>query len=289
MLYINDDNDYIYPLSRIDAVQMDCDSESQASIYKNVLLRKGFFGKTMVVTRPLTDNDLPKTIFVDNKEVANPEYYQQESERTAFKKTIEDFVGAENSGGAIHIELDFEHEDLDKAILFKNIESKIDDKLFDFTESSVRNNILVAFNNLPNGLVQQSEGIFSNSGEAIKEMKKQFDDNCAKEREQLVNFLNNVWEQMEIYDGKPIVLNMVEDEQKISSTVDEKTQDAQAELRGSVGGVTSLLLIQQSVSQKTTSYESGVAMLQNIYGYSEDVARKMLGNVEINPKPDAIN
>lgn len=208
VLYINDDNDYIYPLSRIDAVQMDCDSESQASIYKNVLLRKGFFGKTMVVTRPLTDSDLPKTIVVDNKEVVNPEYYQQESERDAFKKTIEDFVGAENSGGAIHIELDFEHEDLDKAILFKNIESKIDDKLFDFTESSVRNNILVAFNNLPNGLVQQSEGIFSNSGEAIKEMKKQYDDNCAKEREQLVILLNNIWKQMENYDGKPIVLNM---------------------------------------------------------------------------------
>jgi len=209
VLFINDDSDYIYPLSRIDAVQMDCDSEGQASIYKNILLRKGFFGKTAVITRPLTDNDLPRTIIdVNGQEVRNPEYYEQESARDAFKKTIEDFVGAENAGGAIHIELDFEHEDLSKAILFQNIESKIDDKLFDYTEGSVRKNILVAFNNLPNGLVEQSEGIFSNSGEAIKEMRKQFDDNCNKERDQFLELLNLIWSRMENYDGVPIQLVM---------------------------------------------------------------------------------
>ena len=206
VLFVNDDSDYIYPLSRIDAVQMDCDSEGQSSIYKNVLLRKGFFGKTAVITRPLTDSDLPEKILRDGELIPNPELRQQESEREAFKKTIEDFVGAENAGGAIHIELDFGGENLEDAILFKNIESKIDDKLFAYTESSVRKNILVAFNNLPNGLVEQSEGIFSNSGEAIKEMRKQFDDNCEIERSQFLDLLNMIWKRMEVYDGLPITI-----------------------------------------------------------------------------------
>lgn len=209
VLYINDDNEYIYPLSRIEAVQNDCDNEAQASLYKNALLRKGFFGKTLVITRPLTDNDLPKTVInEDGEPIPNREYYEQETERENFKKTIKDFVGAENTGGALHIELDFEHENLENAILFKNIESKLDDKLFEYTESSTRKNILIAFNNLPNGLVEQSEGIFSNSGEAIKEMRKQFDGNCEKERSQFIDLLNDLWRKMAKYDGTPIVLTL---------------------------------------------------------------------------------
>ena len=209
VLYINDDNEYIYPLSRIEAVQNDCDNEAQASLYKNALLRKGFFGKTLVITRPLTDNDLPKVVVnAEGETIPNKEYYEQETERENFKKTIKDFVGAENAGGALHIELDFEHENLENAILFKNIESKLDDKLFEYTESSTRKNILIAFNNLPNGLVEQSEGIFSNSGEAIKEMRKQFDSNCEKERSQFVDLLNDLWRKMAKYDGTPIVLTL---------------------------------------------------------------------------------
>jgi hypothetical protein len=209
VLYVNDDNEYIYPLSRIDAVQLDCDNEAQASIYKNTLLRKGFFGKTLVITRPLTDNDLPETVVNDKGElIPNREWQEQKSARDDFKKTIKDFVGADNAGGALHIELDFEHEDLENAILFKNIESKLDDKIFEYTESSTRKNILIAFNNLPNGLVEQSEGIFSNSGEAIKEMRKQYDSNCEKERSQFLYLLNMLWKRMEKYDGQPIILTL---------------------------------------------------------------------------------
>ncbi len=209
VLYVNDDNEYIYPLSRIEAVQNDCDNEAQASLYKNALLRKGFFGKTLVITRPLTDNDLPKTILnEDGEPIPNREFYEQETERENFKQTIKDFVGAENAGGALHIELDFEHENLENAILFKNIESKLDDKLFQYTENSVRDNILIAFNNLPNGLVKQSEGIFSNSGNAIKEMRKQYDANCEKERSQFIDLLNDLGRRMAIYDGMPIVITL---------------------------------------------------------------------------------
>ena len=204
ILYVNDDSDYYYPLSRIDAIQMDCDNEAQASIYKNSLLRKGFFGKTMVVTRPLVDKDIEQYIEINGVRELNREWNTQESERQNFKKTIEDFIGAENAGGALHIELAFEQEDLEKAMIFKNIESKIDDKIFAHTESSVRKNILIAFNNLPVGLVEASDGIFSNSGEAIKQMQLQYWENCEKERKQFELVLNDLFKNMEIYNGQPI-------------------------------------------------------------------------------------
>lgn len=204
VLFVNDNSDYYYPLSRIDAVQMDCDNEAQASIYKNSLLRKGFFGKTMVITRPLISKDIEQYILIDGVQQLNKEYREQESERQNFKKTIQDFVGAENAGGAMHVELDWEHEKLEDAIMFKNIESKIDDKLFAHTEDSVRKNILIAFNNLPIGLVQSSDGIFSNSGESIRQMQIQYWDNCEKERRQFELALNDLFKNMEIYNGQPI-------------------------------------------------------------------------------------
>ena len=60
----------------------------------------------------------------------------------------------------------------------------------------------------------------------------------------------------------------------------EEIRKAQATLRGSVGGVNSILAIQASVSAKTTTLDSGVAMLINIFGYSEEVAIRILGNPE---------
>jgi len=204
ILYVNDDSDYYYPLSRIDAVVMDCDSEPQAGIYKNVSLRKGFFGKQMVITRPLIDKDIEEFIEVDGARELNREFREQESERQAFKKTINDFVGAENAGGALHVELEWEYEKLDDAIKFVNIESKVDDKIFSHTENSVRKNILIAFNNLPIGLIEASDGIFSNSGEAIKQMQIQYWENCEKERKQFEMVLNDLFKSMEIYNGQPI-------------------------------------------------------------------------------------
>jgi hypothetical protein len=209
VLFLNDDSDYYYPLSRIDAVQQDCDSEHQTAVYKNILLRKGFFGKTAVITRPLVDNELPKQIIdpISGELIRNTEYYEQESEAQNFKKTIEEFVGAENAGGALHLEMDFDGEKFEDAIMFKNIESKIDDKLFAHTESSIRQNILIAYNNLPVGLVDPPAGVFGQSGEAIKAMQEMYWNNCTKEREQYLMILNDLWKRMDMYDGVTLNVN----------------------------------------------------------------------------------
>jgi hypothetical protein len=184
VLYVNMDTKLIYPLSRIDSVAEDCDSEAQASIYKNRLLRKGFFGNTLVVTRPLVGDGL---------EPGSHAFKEAESEREAFQKAIKESLGAENTGGVLCLEMDFAGEKLEDAILIKQIESRIDDQLFNYTETSVRENILVAFNNLPAGLIKTNDNaLFGNSGESIREMKRTYWENTTKERNLLTATLNQL-------------------------------------------------------------------------------------------------
>jgi hypothetical protein len=191
VLFINMDTKLLYPLSRIDSVADDCDSEAQAAIYKNRLLRKGFFGNTLVVTRPLVGEGL---------EPGSHALQEAESEREKFQQALKDSLGAENTGGVLCLEMDFAGEKLEDAILVKQIESKIDDKLFNYTETSVRENILVAFNNLPAGLIKTNEpSLFGNSGEAIREMKRTYWENTTKERNLLTTVLNQLLQQSQDY------------------------------------------------------------------------------------------
>ena len=59
--------------------------------------------------------------------------------------------------------------------------------------------------------------------------------------------------------------------------LDDKTLEAQASLKGSVGGVQALLEIQASYAQGLTTYESAINMLDLIYGYNKDQAVRLLG------------
>jgi hypothetical protein len=66
-----------------------------------------------------------------------------------------------------------------------------------------------------------------------------------------------------------------------STGADTKTLDAQAALRGSVGGVQGVLAIQTAVTTGTTTFESALSILTIIYGFSEEDAKNILGQ----PKP----
>ena len=150
-------------------------------------MRKGFFGKTLVVTKPLVEKkynkNSPEEVLAHRDEV---------KEGSDFRKVLQQFIGAENVDGVLHLELEFEGK-LEDEILFKNIESNINDKLFAFTENSVRNNIRIAFKNIPALLIEAQEGkMFGTSGDAINSMKLFYQEQTHKERmklEQLINYL----------------------------------------------------------------------------------------------------
>ena len=290
ILYINYDKNYYYPLSRIDSVMNDCDSEAQSSIYKNQLLRKGFFGKTLVVTRPLTDNTVPEFLVNGTGDrIPNREYRTMMDEAETTKKTIESFLGAENAGGAMLMEMDWAGDSLDEAIKINQIESKLDDKMFSYTEESVSKNILMAFENLPVQLVKSPESaLLGNSGESLKEAKRLYWENTEKERTKFTNILNDVLGYIGLSNQLEVVTLLEgvagkESEGDDNDVVEAspETLSAQAALRGSVGGVQGILSVQQSVSQGLTDYESAITILMEIYGFNRKVGESLLGAPEI--------
>lgn len=272
--YYNSHRQYYYPLSRIDAVALDCDNEYQASIYKNEILRRGFFGKTLVVTRPLVNESFIKSSIGSSE--YNKELKEMESEREMFKETIKDFISVGNVGGVLHMEVDFAGDDINNAILFKNIESNINDKLFEYTEKSCVEKILMAFNNLPIALIKSPDSaLLGNSGEALKEAQRMYWKNTSKERAILESILTDRYNRMNPENKTEIrVLPLLEEDTSVALM---EKQKAQSNLKGSVGGVTSLLEIIKSVSDNITDYNSGLSIIQEIFGFSEETARELLG------------
>jgi hypothetical protein len=62
------------------------------------------------------------------------------------------------------------------------------------------------------------------------------------------------------------------------SEADQLRLEAQAKLKGTVGGVDGILSIQEKVSQGITQYNAGLKILTEIYGFEEQVAREILGD-----------
>lgn len=201
---------YTYPYSPLHPCLDDADSEKQASVFKNSSLRKGFFGKTVVVTKPFVDPDIDKE--------TEPELYREmEGERTAFRNTLKEFIGAENAEGVLHFEMELDGEDMKKQILFETIDTNIDDKLFAHTENSVSDNIRMCFNNVPAPLIKSQDGaLFGSSGEAITAMKIFYQDQTVNERlivEQIVSELMGLFSDNKQKDLKIIPLIEIKKEE----------------------------------------------------------------------------
>ena len=136
ILFLNLDDNDTYPLSWIDPVLLDCDSESQASVYKNRGLRKGFFGKYIFGTKE----------------------FEKEEDYNDFNNDLKDFVGAENADSIMTIELRKGSENLDDEMIIKPIERNSEDGFFAHTETSSANNIRKAAANIPPVLIDYVAG-----------------------------------------------------------------------------------------------------------------------------------
>lgn len=179
ILYVSLEEDYIYSLSQVDPVLKDCDSEAQASVFKNGSLRKGFYGKQMVFTKALAGT-------LEDHNGDQKAWMLEQNERDNFKETMQDFVGAENNGGILHVELEHDSDNFDAEVKFVNIDSNINDKLFEYTENSVFENILMSFNSIPKGLIRPDNGVFGgSSGQAIDKMMLTYQNNTRNERRTL--------------------------------------------------------------------------------------------------------
>ena len=84
---------------------------------------------------------------------------------------------------------------LDKEVLFKDIPTKLDDKTFAHTESSVANNIRKSFLNIPPALIDSNDSsLFGNSGESLREMRLFYQEQTDFIREEIAEVFEDVFE-----------------------------------------------------------------------------------------------
>lgn len=148
--YMNLTPEYIYALPLVDSVYNDCDTEYRISTYNNTQTRTGFLGKTMIV-----------------------KYREDEDSDDDFNDELKGFLGSENAANAFVVEVPQGIEvELEKAFKVIQLKPQFDDKLFEGTIRSLRQNIMGAFNNIPEPLVFAGQGaMFGTSEGTYTEMK----------------------------------------------------------------------------------------------------------------------
>ena len=166
VFYLNLTPEYIYALPLADSVYNDLDTEFRISTYNNTQTRKGFLGKTLITKYEDADGD-------DADE--------------EFDEELKTWLGSENSSTVFVVTVPQSVTvDLDKAFVVNQLKPQFDDKLFESTIKNIRQNIMGAFNNIPEALVFAGSGaLFGTSAQAYTEMKKFYWEQNEYERSQL--------------------------------------------------------------------------------------------------------
>lgn len=170
-------------------------------------------------------------------------------------------------------------DDVTKIITSIELGNDIDLDKFNSVDDKAGKKICTAAYCFPQILANPSEGLFGNSGEAYQAAIDLWATTCEFEARKIEEAFLEIG--VKIQDADPAEEAQVEEEQ----AVDQATLDAQAALRGSAQGIQALLNIQLSLSNKTTSYDSAVAMVELLFGYNTEEATRLIG-----PRPvDANN
>jgi hypothetical protein len=168
------DDTYLYPLSPLDSVYLDMDTEYQIQLFKNREIRNGFSDKVIFNIAPSEDS--------------------KEQETTVRK--IRDWMGPDGDK-ALVFESEFdENGDLKKDGSFKTQELKtnINDKLFEGWEKSLANNIRKAAKGMPAILIDYEMGTLgAASGEMITQATEYYNVLTAPLREAMSEIFKDIY------------------------------------------------------------------------------------------------
>lgn len=292
VLFFKLSNKYTYPKSLIETAYTFADVENQLGLYYNATTKRSFEDSTIIRHRK----------------------FEKKSDEEAFEKNIKALSGLENGSSKMLVEDDW-NDETDKIgnLRFETLKNNVRSEKYAHFETSSANFIRKAFKNIPPQLVDYVAGKLGNtSGEDLIKAQSIYNSLISKDQEKVEmlfkelfrNYKENInpsknWtiKQYSLLDDGTVNYEGTNPVQQTSEELDAQAiRTAQATLRGSVGGVTSILAIQASVVAKTTTLDSGVAMLINIFGYSDEVARRILGtpvadpnNPNPNPNGNPIN
>lgn len=261
-IYMYNDSSLPYRITPLYSVIKWMRTEADASTYIDKACDNAMFGNNIFVIKKSSSATDAELEVIDN-----------------VKEAISSVKGVDETAQNLMIEYSGDIEDVTKLLSKVSISNDVNVDLLNAADDKASEKICLACYGFPLILVKQSEGVFGNSGEAIAVATAEWAKTCKREA-------NN------ILDGLKEVGLIITEEPKAKSNepekvdVDAKTQDAQAALKGSVGGVQSLLAIQLGVSTGTTTYESAINMLDVIFGFNREISIKLLGEPVLDPAID---
>lgn len=197
------------------------------------------------------------------------------------------FSGSESGGMAMVIW----SQDGNNSPKIQAFPSNTNEKLFTSLQTITTENLLIGFDVQPILANVQTSGKLGNTQE-ITNAFSFMNANTKPQRMQIEQHYAKLFKDSPNSElsGKDFTIKPLkyegEADQAVGDEIDENAK-AQANLRGSVGGVQGLLSIQQSVSQELTDRSSAVAILQEIYGFDELTANALLGAPKIEGNENA--
>jgi len=264
VLYWIPERKEIYPLATFDSVLDDVQFEHESGVYKLRNIQNGFSANYVEIT---------------------PMALTSGKEQEDKIKDVQKSRGANNAGRTKVLPLNAAFlEAMGSRKIFEEIPRIGVDKLFEKQNSESRSNIYARFQQPPilNGIA--TNGMFNQ--ESFQDAFHYYNSITEKDRQELERIFNlfmpfTIWglDNLEIeplnFQSATAEALMVEGEG--GDEVSAERAKAQANLKGTVGGVQGILEIQRSVSEGTTQYDAGLEILVEIYGFEEDKARKILG------------
>jgi hypothetical protein len=280
---------YTYPKSLIETAYTFADVENQLGLYYNGTVKRCFEDSTIIRHRK----------------------FENKHDEEAFEKNIKSLSGIENASSKMLVEDDWNDEtDKQGNLRFETLKNEVRSEKYAHFETSSANYIRKAFKNIPPQLVDYVAGKLGNtSGEDLIKAQSIYNSLISKDQEKVemlfkelfrnykfdINPTNN-WtiKQYSLLDDGTVNYDATNPVQQTSEELDAQAiRAAQAQLRGSVGGVNAILAIQASIVAKTTTTKSGIAIFKTIFGLTDQESIDILGDPQVdpnnptNPEPNA--
>lgn len=255
-IYMYNDGSLPYRITPLYSVLKWMRTEADASTYIDKACDNAMFGNNIFIAKK-SSNATTREIEV----------------MTEVKEAISSVKGVEEAAQNLLIEYEGDIEDVTKLISKISISNEVNVDLLNAADDKASDKICLACYGLPPILVKQSESVFGNSGEAISVATDEWQKSCLREATNILDGLKEIG--LIITDAEPVT------EVQPIEEIDDATKQAQATLKGSVGGVQALLQVQASYAAKTTTFESAIAILELIFGFTREQAIKLLGSPEI--------
>tara|TARA_R110000823_G_scaffold252124_1_gene374805 strand:+ start:3201 stop:4508 length:1308 start_codon:yes stop_codon:yes gene_type:complete len=212
-----------------------------------------------------------------------------EAKKQLAKDILSKFTGIDGEDTIVSV-----NDSLENSVVIDNISPpNVNATYVNYTEESERK-ILIA-NSYPAILLSGSKtGFSSNADEIVVATKSLFRRKIHPDRRVLLSQLqliyntigDNIKLDFEDFKDEESIKELGEDSSNLATVsqgettipITNETAKAQAQLKGSVGGVQALLDIQSSFAAGTTTYESAISMLDVIFGYDRVTAVRLLGS-----------